>query len=112
VEWLADPTAPRSYAVDATRAAAFVREIRQYWPALPADALQPAYAGIRAKLSGPGMPAADFRIDGPGEHQVPGVVQLFGIESPGLTASLAIGETVAAMLMGTAATVAAATMPA
>ena len=58
----------------------------------------PAYTGIRPKLSGPGEAAADFRIDGPAEHGAPGVVQLFGIESPGLTASLAIGELVAGIV--------------
>ncbi len=68
------------------------------WPGLPAGALTPDYAGIRPKLSGPGEPAADFRIDGPATHGVDGLVNLFGIESPGLTASLAIGQTVAAMV--------------
>ena len=96
VEWLADPSAPRSYAVDASRREAFAASIRQYWPMLSSDALEPAYSGIRAKLSGPGQQAADFRIDGPAQHHVPGVIQLFGIESPGLTASLAIAEVVVA----------------
>ena len=72
--------------------------MRRYWPGLPVAALQPAYTGVRPKLSGPGQPAADFRIDGPAQHGVPGVVQLFGIESPGLTACLAIGEHVAALV--------------
>jgi L-2-hydroxyglutarate oxidase LhgO len=72
--------------------------VRRYWPALPDGALVPGYAGIRAKLSGAGQPTADFRIEGAGEHGVPGCVQLFGIESPGLTASLAIASHVAAML--------------
>ena len=67
-------------------------------PALPDGALQPGYAGLRPKISGPGEPAADFRIDGPAEHGVPGLVNLFGIESPGLTASLAIAERVAQRL--------------
>jgi L-2-hydroxyglutarate oxidase LhgO len=98
VEWLADPTAPRDYAVDVTRADAFAESIRRYWPGLPDGALQPGYTGIRAKLSGPGQPAADFRIDGPDAHSVPGIVQCFGIESPGLTASLAIAEQVVAMV--------------
>ena len=66
--------------------------------ALPDAALQPGYAGIRPKISGPGEPAADFRIDGPAVHGVPGLVHLFGIESPGLTASLAIAEQVCAEL--------------
>ena len=99
VQWL--PVAPRGaedYAVDPALAGAFERSVRRYWPALPAGALQPAYAGIRPKVAGPGEPAADFRIDGPARHGVTGLVNLFGIESPGLTASLAIGEHVAALL--------------
>lgn len=76
------------------------RAIRRYWPALPDGALQPAYSGIRPKISGPADPAADFRLDGPAEHGVAGLVQLFGIESPGLTASLAIAEQVLAQLDG------------
>ncbi len=94
VEWITDATAPRDYAVDPARAAVFAGNVRRYWPALPDDALQPGYTGLRAKLSGPGQPAADFRIDGPADHGVAGVVQCFGIESPGLTASLAIAELV------------------
>jgi len=86
------------YRVDPARAAPFAEAIRRYWPALPDGALQPAYAGIRPKISGPGEPAADFMIAGPAQHGVPGLVQLFGIESPGLTASLAIAEHVAALL--------------
>lgn len=81
--------------VDPALAPAFEAEVRRYWPGLPAGALQPAYAGMRPKISGPGEPAADFRIDGPQAHGVPGVVQLFGIESPGLTASLALAAGVA-----------------
>ena len=77
------------------RAQAFYAEIRRYWPDLPDDALQPAYSGIRPKIHGPGEPAADFMILRPCEHGVAGLVQLFGIESPGLTASLALGEVVA-----------------
>ena len=73
---------------------AFYAAIREYWPELPDDALQPAYAGIRPKLSGPGEPAADFVIQGPAAHGVRGLVNLFGIESPGLTASLAIAQRV------------------
>jgi L-2-hydroxyglutarate oxidase LhgO len=84
------------YAVDPRRQAVFEAEVRRYWPGLPAHALQPAYSGIRPKLNGPGDAAADFRIDGPAEHGSAGVVQLFGIESPGLTACLAIGEQVVA----------------
>jgi L-2-hydroxyglutarate oxidase LhgO len=98
VQWI-ERTAlgEEDYRVDPERAAPFAAAIRRYWPALPDGALQPAYAGIRPKLSGPGEPAADFRIEGPAQHGVAGVVQLFGIESPGLTASLAIGQHVAAM---------------
>lgn len=83
------------YSVDPARAAHFYREIRRYWAALPEGALAPAYAGIRPKLSGPGEPAADFLIQGPQVHGIPGLVNLYGIESPGLTASLAIAEQVA-----------------
>lgn len=99
VEWLAGAN-PHAidYRVDERRAAAFEADIRRYWPSLPAGALQPAYAGVRPKLSGPGEPPADYRIDGPAQHGCAGVVQLFGIESPGLTASLAIGEYVAGIV--------------
>jgi L-2-hydroxyglutarate oxidase LhgO len=88
------------YHVDAARAEPFAQAIRAYWPALPDAALRPAYAGIRPKLSGPGEPAADFVIAGPAQHGVAGLVNLFGIESPGLTAALAIGEWVAGLLHG------------
>jgi L-2-hydroxyglutarate oxidase LhgO len=91
VQWLPDIVpATLDYAVDAALAPAFEAEVRSYWPGLPAGALTPAYAGIRPKLTGPGEPAADFRID-----VSPGLANLFGIESPGLTASLAIAEFVA-----------------
>lgn len=93
VEWLA-PGAPLDYTVDPSRRAAFERDVRRYWPGLPDGALQPAYSGIRPKTSGPGMPPADFTIAGPRDHGMPGVVQLLGIESPGLTSSLAIAERV------------------
>jgi L-2-hydroxyglutarate oxidase LhgO len=83
-----------NYDVDPHRADSFYAAIREYWPALPDGALQPAYAGIRPKLSGPGEPAADFVIQGPAAHGVRGLVNLFGIESPGLTASLAIAQRV------------------
>ncbi|WP_371717012.1 NAD(P)/FAD-dependent oxidoreductase [Ancylobacter sp. TS-1] len=86
------------YAVDPARGEKFYAAIRRYWPALPDGALNPAYAGIRPKIVPAGAPAADFRIDGPAEHGVPGLVQLFGIESPGLTASLAIADRVAEKL--------------
>lgn len=82
------------YDVDARRADSFYAVIRRYWPELPDGALQPAYTGIRPKISGPGEPAADFRIDGPAQHGIAGLVNLFGIESPGLTAALAIADEV------------------
>ncbi len=86
------------YSVDPRRADKFYAAIRTYWPGLVAGSLQPAYAGIRPKISAANEPAADFRIDGPAVHSVPGVVNLFGIESPGLTASLAIAEHVAGLV--------------
>ncbi|MFC5429369.1 NAD(P)/FAD-dependent oxidoreductase [Paraburkholderia denitrificans] len=82
------------YDVNPQRANTFYAQIRHYWPALPDGALQPAYAGIRPKLSGPGEAAADFMIQGAAAHGVRGLVNLFGIESPGLTASLAIAQRV------------------
>lgn len=86
------------YHVDPADADSFYGEVRRYWPGLADGALQPGYAGIRPKISGPDEIAADFRIDGPAAHGVPGLVHLFGIESPGLTSSLAIGEMVAGMV--------------
>ena len=80
------------------RGAAFYAAIRRYWPALKDGALQPAYAGVRPKLNGPGEAAADFTISGPEAHGLDGLVNLFGIESPGLTASLAIADEVARRL--------------
>jgi L-2-hydroxyglutarate oxidase LhgO len=93
VEWLDhnDP-AKVDYAVDIRRSESFYDAIRRYWPTLPDNALTPDYSGCRPKLSGRGQPAADFRIDGPELHGVEGLVNLFGIESPGLTSSLAIAE--------------------
>ena len=99
LEWLDMADAQGiDYTVDAARAAAFEDAVRRYWPGLPTGALQPAYSGVRPKVHGPGEPAPDFRIDGPGQHGVAGLVNLFGIESPGLTSSMAIAEYVAAML--------------
>jgi L-2-hydroxyglutarate oxidase LhgO len=80
------------YSVDAARAEAFYAEVRRYWPGLADGALQPGYAGIRPKIAGPQAPNLDFRFDGPAQHGVPGLYHLFGIESPGLTSALAIGE--------------------
>jgi L-2-hydroxyglutarate oxidase LhgO len=95
VQWTDRPDA---LVVDPARGDAFYAEVRKYWPALPDGALQAGYAGIRPKISGPGEPARDFMIQGPAEHGVPGLVNLFGIESPGLTSSLAIGAMVAGLL--------------
>ncbi len=101
LEWLGiENPASIDYRVDAARAAPFEAAIRRYWPALPDGALQPGYSGVRPKIHGPGEPAPDFRIDGPARHGVAGLVNLFGIESPGLTSSLAIAEEVAALLAG------------
>jgi len=77
-----------------------VDEVRRYWPGLQDGALQPGYVGIRPKIRGPGEPVQDFRIDGPAEHGMDGLVNLFGIESPGLTSSLAIGEEVRRRVIG------------
>ena len=85
------------YAVDPARGAAFYHSARRFWPGLPDDSLQPGYAGIRPKLIAPGEPWRDFAIDGPAQHGVAGLVQLYGIESPGLTACLALADLVAAM---------------
>lgn len=99
LEWLPaglDPLAI-DYTVDARRADGFYDEVRRYWPALVDGALQPSYSGVRPKIYGPGDAAPDFRIDGPAHHGVPGLINLFGIESPGLTSALALGEYVANM---------------
>lgn len=94
VQWLDDVNDPAQldYRVDPARAESFYAEIRRYWPALPEGALQPAYSGVRPKLRGQGQPASDFLIEGPAEHGLPGLVNLMGIESPGLTSCLAIAE--------------------
>lgn len=95
VQWVAGAD---DYLVDPARGDAFYAEVRRYWPALADGALQPGYAGIRPKISGPGEPAADFVIQGPRGHGVPGLVNLFGIESPGLTSCLAVAEQVVAVV--------------
>ncbi|WP_294195574.1 NAD(P)/FAD-dependent oxidoreductase [uncultured Sphingomonas sp.] len=82
------------YTVDPMRHGKFLAAARRIWPAVEAERLQPGYAGIRPKVTGPGEAAGDFRIDGPETHGLGGLVNLFGIESPGLTASLAIGNLV------------------
>lgn len=83
------------YRFDDSRRSDFIAAIARYWPAVVGATLQPAHTGIRPKLAGPGGGFADFKIDGPAIHGVPGLINLFGIESPGLTAALAIAETVA-----------------
>jgi L-2-hydroxyglutarate oxidase LhgO len=97
VEWVDQV----DYRVDSRRADGFYEAIRRYWPGLPDNSLQPAYSGIRPKITGPTEPAADFIISGPAEHGVPGLVNLFGIESPGLTSCLALAERVAQRLTQT-----------
>lgn len=87
------------YSVDPSRADSFYDAIRRYWPALPEDCLSPAYAGIRPKLSGPGEAAADFCMQSTAEHGVRGLINLYGIESPGLTASLEIARQVSKRLL-------------
>ncbi len=90
VEWIAE----ENYAVDPRRAESFYARIRTYWPGLPDGSLVPDYAGIRPKLRGPGEGQADFLIAGPTDHGLPRLVNLFGIESPGLTSSLSLAEAV------------------
>jgi len=92
LEWCEAP----DYSVDPGRAAPFAAAIRRYWPGVPAGSLTPAFAGVRPKITAPGEPAADFRIDGAAFHGCAALINLFGIESPGLTASLAIAREVAA----------------
>jgi L-2-hydroxyglutarate oxidase LhgO len=94
VEWIDEI----DYGVDPGRGTRFYTAIRRYWRGLPDGALQPGYAGIRPKISGPKEPAADFLIQGPAEHGIAGLVNLYGVESPGLTASLAIARHVAGVL--------------
>jgi L-2-hydroxyglutarate oxidase LhgO len=85
------------YDFDESRAASFYRAIRTYFPALADGALEPGYTGIRPKLGPAGAPPRDFVIEGPADHGVGGLVNLFGIESPGLTAVLAIADHVCAL---------------
>ena len=98
VEWIPEV----DYAVDPARGEAFYAAIRTYWPGLGDGALQPGYAGIRPKISGPSEPAADFLVQGPEIHRVPGLVNLYGIESPGLTASLPLADEVVERLAASA----------
>jgi len=88
VQWVEQ----EEYDVDIRRADGFYAAIRRYWPGLPDGALTPGYAGIRPKISGPDEPAADFLVSGPAQHGLGGLVNLFGIESPGLTSSMALAE--------------------
>jgi L-2-hydroxyglutarate oxidase LhgO len=99
LEWL-DVTTPEQidYTVDPRRANHFYAEVRRYWPALSDGVLQPSYSGVRPKIHSPQQSAADFRIDGPQVHGIAGLVNLFGIESPGLTSSMAIAEDVLKLL--------------
>jgi len=90
VEWISSV----DYTVDPARGEVFYSAVRSYWPSLRDGALQPGYAGIRPKISGPTEPAADFVVQGPETHGVPGLVNLYGIESPGLTASLPLADEV------------------
>jgi L-2-hydroxyglutarate oxidase LhgO len=90
VEWVSE----ENYAVDPRRADSFYARIRTYWPGLPDGSLVPDYAGIRPKLRGPGEGQADFLVAGPADHGMPRLVNLFGIESPGLTSSLSLAEAV------------------
>ena len=94
VEWVDAP----GYDVDPAKGPGFQEAVRRYWPGLAEGALQPAYAGIRPKLQGPGEGARDFLFQGPGDHGVPGLVNLLGLESPGLTACLAIAGHAAAKI--------------
>ena len=94
VQWIDAP----DYSVQPDRAAAFASSVSRWWPDLDPNRLQPAYAGVRPKIHGPDQSFADFGLQGPDSHGLAGVVQLFGIESPGLTASLAIATRVAKML--------------
>ena len=95
VQWV---DSPQDLLVDPARGDAFYAEVRKYWPALQDGALAPGYAGIRPKIHGASAPAADFVIQGPAVHGIPGLVNLFGIESPGLTSALAIAEHVSALV--------------
>ena len=100
IEWL-DVRTPEEidWQVDPGRAEGFYAEVRRYWPDLPEGALAPSYSGVRPKIHGPHEKAPDFRIDGPALHGIPGLVNLFGIESPGLTSALAIAELSAGLLL-------------
>jgi L-2-hydroxyglutarate oxidase LhgO len=93
VEWIDVP----DYDVDGTRVAVFTERIKRYWPGLNPEMLHAAYTGIRPKVERPGGSSTDFIIQGPAQHGYPGIINLFGIESPGLTSCLAIAEYVGEM---------------
>jgi L-2-hydroxyglutarate oxidase LhgO len=93
VEWVESI----DYAVDPARAERFYPAIRRYWPTLPDGALMPSYSGMRPKIVPPAVATQDFLIQGPADHGVAGLINLFGIESPGLTSSLAIADHVGAL---------------
>ncbi len=95
VEWIDSI----DYSVDPRRGDVFYAAVRRYWPRLRDGALQPGYAGVRPKITGPTEPAADFVVQGPAVHGVPGLVNLYGIESPGLTASLPLADEVLKQLV-------------
>ena len=95
-EWIEEV----NYDIDPTRSATIYEAVRRYWPGLEDGMLQPAYTGIRPRLNGPGEPMADWIIHGPSEHGTPGLINMYGIESPGITSSLPISEVVAAMVDG------------
>jgi L-2-hydroxyglutarate oxidase LhgO len=96
VEWIDEI----DYAVDPSRGLSFYEAIRDYWPGLADGELMPGYAGIRPKISGPGEPSQDFVISRPSDHGIAGLVNLFGIESPGLTAALALADRAVAAITG------------
>jgi L-2-hydroxyglutarate oxidase LhgO len=112
VEWLKNPQGDsfawkpedcthenlnKHYVLDENRCHSFYEEIRKYYPSLPDNCLLPDYAGIRPKLVGPGKSAHDFVVHGPEMHRTPGLVHCLGIESPGLTSSLAIADMIATL---------------
>lgn len=99
VEWF-EQGQELNYDVDPGRSSKFYSEIRKYWPLLPDGALRPGYCGIRPKLVGPGEQDSDFLVQGPNSHHVPGLINLFGIQSPGLTSALALGNSVQRIING------------
>ncbi len=90
IEWIDE----KNYDVDPSRADSFYEAVRAYYPELQDGTLVPAYSGIRPKIHGPDEPQPDFLVQGPADHGVPGLINLFGIESPGLTASASVAKQV------------------